>query len=431
MDGINEKLEPPAPDEIEVTLIGGTAGYGECILIHIGNGDWVIIDSCVNAKTGDCAPISYLNDLSVDISRHVLYVLCTHWHDDHIKGLSSILEQCTSKTVFTLSCSDDREKWVYEMLNNLNYHGNSTVLNELTRTISMANEKGIKILPVKQDSLVFNINGVTAYALSPSDEVVKKFEEEVASAQVKYHKALNQVIKLKTINAQSIQDATVLEEETINSFANLIEERIDEKKVIQEATNLLTYKDAKRVEQNDRCVALLVSFNNHHIVLGADLENETLDYGLSGWMSVAKCSSMNGIASSLFKIPHHGSETGYCDFFLKSFVKNDATMKLTAWAKGDKLIPKTEMLGKYYAHSQKMYITTTTLLKRENREEDKSIKKEMERTTEAIYELRPQLGIIRSRMKFNSPSDSWQTDYFGSAEKINENDIKGSWTNKR
>lgn len=98
-------------------------------------------------------------------------------------------------------------------------------------------------------------------------------------------------------------------------------------------------------------------------------------------------------------------------------------MKLTAWAKGDKLIPEPEMLGKYYAHSQKMYITTTALLKKDNKEENKSIKKEMERTTDAIYELRPQLGIIRSRMKINSPSDSWQTDYFGSAEIINENHI--------
>jgi len=423
MDGINEKLEPPESDEFEVTLIGGTAGYGESILLHIGNGDWIIIDSCVNVKNGECVPISYLNDLSVDISQHVLYVLCTHWHDDHIKGLSNILEQCTSKTVFVLSCSDDREKWVYEMLNDYNYQGKSTVLNELKCTISMANDKGIRILPVKQDSLVFNINGVLAYALSPSDEVVKKFEEEVASAQVKYHKTLNQAIKLKTIDAQLIQDASTLEEETINNFAGLIKERIDEKKIVQEATNLLTYKDAKRVEQNDRCVALLVSFNGHHIILGADLENKTSDSGLSGWMSVAKCSSMNGVTSSLFKIPHHGSKTGYCDFFLKSFIKNDATMKLTAWAKGDKLIPEPVMLGKYYAHSQKMYITTTALLKKENKEENKSIKKEMERTTEAIYELRPQLGIIRSRMKINSLSDSWNTDYFGSAEMIKENHI--------
>lgn len=420
MDGIKEKLEPPASDEIEVTLIGGTAGYGESILMHIGNGDWIIIDSCVNLKTGECAPVSYLNELSVDISQHVLYVLCTHWHDDHIKGLSSILEQCTSKTIFALSCSDNREKWVYEMLNDYNYHGKSTVLNELTSTIAKANDKGIKVLPVKQDSLVFNLNGVTAHALSPSDEVVKKFEEEVASAQVKYHKVLGQLVKLKAMDAQTIQDATAIEEETINGFARLIEERIDEKKVDQEATNLLTYKDAKRVEPNDRCVALLVSFNNHHIVLGADLENKTADSELSGWMSVAKCSSMNGVSSGLFKIPHHGSETGYCDLFLKSFVKNDATMKLTAWTKGDKLIPEPGMLAKYYAHSQEMYITTTALFIKDNKEENKSIKKEMERTTDAIYELRPQLGIIRSRMKINSPSDNWQTVYFGSAEKINE-----------
>lgn len=424
MDGIKEKLEPPAIDEIEVTLIGGTVGYGESILMHIGNGDWIIIDSCVNVKNGECAPLAYLNDLAVDVSQHVLFVLCTHWHDDHIKGLSSILEQCSPKTVFALSCSDDRRKWVYEMLSDYDYHGKSTVLNELTSTIAKANEKKIKVLPVKQDSLVFNVNGVTAYALSPSDEVVKKFEEEVATAQAKYHKALTQVLKLKQLDAETIQEAEALEEETIMNFAELIDEQIEEEQVVQEATELLKYKDTKKIEQNDRCVALLVSFNNHHIVLGADLENKSSDVGNTGWMSVAKCSSMQGVSSSLFKIPHHGSETGYCDFFLKSFIKNDATMKLTAWSKGDKQIPEQNMLGMYYAHSQNMYITTTALFKKDNREENKSIKKEMERTTEAIYELRPQLGIIRSRMKVNSPSDNWHTDYFGSAERISQDHLE-------
>lgn len=99
-------------------------------------------------------------------------------------------------------------------------------------------------------------------------------------------------------------------------------------------------------------------------------------------------------------------------------------MKLTAWSKGDKQIPEQNMLGMYYAHSQNMYITTTALFKKDNREENKSIKKEMERTTEAIYELRPQLGIIRSRMKVNSPSDNWQTDYFGSAERISQDHLE-------
>ena len=178
MDGIEETLTPPAFNEIEVTLIGGTMGYGECILIHIGNGNWIIVDSCINANTGECVPLAYLKDLGVDVEQHVLYVICSHWHDDHIKGLSKILEKCSSHTVFSISCSDDREKFVYELLQDYDYNGHSSKLNELTRTIEQANAKRIHIQRLKQTEFIFNINGVQAYALSPSNAVVQEFEEE-------------------------------------------------------------------------------------------------------------------------------------------------------------------------------------------------------------------------------------------------------------
>jgi len=84
---------------------------------------------------------------------------------------------------------------------------------------------------------------------------------------------------------------------------------------------------------------------------------------------------------------------------------------------------KNKILGvlrRVLQYSARYYGTSINLVNYIETYRDNSIKKEMERTTEAIYELRPQLGIIRSRMKVNSPSDNWQTDYFGSAEKITQ-----------
>ena len=356
MVGISETLTAPADDEVEITLIGGTTGYGESVLVHVGAGKWVIIDSCVNAVTCECSPLAYLRDFyGEDVGEHICYVICSHWHDDHIKGLSEIVDNCTSKTKFAVSCSDDRQKWVYEMLSDYNYEGRSTKLKELTNTYKKANEKGIEILKLKQNERVFNENGVEGFALSPSESVINELNQEVAEAMHRYHKVVNQLLKLKTINAAEIVDAMTLQDETFKAFERIVEEDIEEDSLEEDATNLLNYRDIKKVNPNDRCVALLVSFNQHHVILGADLENKD---GMSGWIAVADSVSMKGVKSGLFKIPHHGSETGYNEYFLRGHVKTDAVMKLTAWTKGELVDPKEEMLRAYYDHSRNLYITS-------------------------------------------------------------------------
>ena len=48
----------PKEEEIEVSIIG--PGYGECILLHVGHNDWVVVDSCINPKTKKPAALEYL-----------------------------------------------------------------------------------------------------------------------------------------------------------------------------------------------------------------------------------------------------------------------------------------------------------------------------------------------------------------------------------
>lgn len=116
MVGINEELTAPGLNEAEVTLIGGTAGFGETIIIHIGNGIWTVVDSCTNPMTGECVALEYLRELKVTVEDQLRYVVCTHWHEDHIMGLSKLIDACSNKTVFAISCADDREKFIYEMM---------------------------------------------------------------------------------------------------------------------------------------------------------------------------------------------------------------------------------------------------------------------------------------------------------------------------
>ena len=72
------------PDQIEVTVIG--PGFGESIVIHVGSNQWVVVDSCLDSRTGAPAALTYLNTLGVDPSVGVKLIVASHWHDDHIGG---------------------------------------------------------------------------------------------------------------------------------------------------------------------------------------------------------------------------------------------------------------------------------------------------------------------------------------------------------
>ena len=44
-----DNLSKPSNDEVEILLFGG--GVGECIVIHSGNNEWIIVDSFINTET--------------------------------------------------------------------------------------------------------------------------------------------------------------------------------------------------------------------------------------------------------------------------------------------------------------------------------------------------------------------------------------------
>lgn len=88
---------PPKPNELEISLFG--PGIGESIVVHIGNNEWIIVDSCTDAFTKEPTPLTYLGRLGIDPSKSVKLFVISHWHSDHIRGASQIAEQCVAATV--------------------------------------------------------------------------------------------------------------------------------------------------------------------------------------------------------------------------------------------------------------------------------------------------------------------------------------------
>ena len=77
----------PAADEIEVTLFG--PGYGEAIAVHLGEGAWLLVDSCIDPESKAPASGTYLEQIGIDAGQ-VRAIVASHWHDDHVRGISQL-----------------------------------------------------------------------------------------------------------------------------------------------------------------------------------------------------------------------------------------------------------------------------------------------------------------------------------------------------
>ena len=90
----------PAWNEIEVSLFG--PGYGECVLVHLGESRWLVVDACIDRKSRRPPALDYLDQLGVDTAEAVKLIVASHWHDDHVRGLAQIVERY-SQARFCLS----------------------------------------------------------------------------------------------------------------------------------------------------------------------------------------------------------------------------------------------------------------------------------------------------------------------------------------
>lgn len=97
---------PPAADEIEVTLFG--PGYGEAIAVHLGDGVWLLIDSCIDPDAGAPASAAYLEKIGVGQGQ-VRTIVASHWHDDHVRGISQLAAKYPSADFVISAVFNDKE----------------------------------------------------------------------------------------------------------------------------------------------------------------------------------------------------------------------------------------------------------------------------------------------------------------------------------
>lgn len=83
---------PPPADTLEISLFG--TGVGEGLAVHLGDGNWALVDTCREISNGIPLNLAYLESIGVDVEVAVKIIIATHWHDDHVDGLSNIIDRC-------------------------------------------------------------------------------------------------------------------------------------------------------------------------------------------------------------------------------------------------------------------------------------------------------------------------------------------------
>lgn len=361
---------PPAEEEFEITVLGTGGGYGESVVIHVGNGNWIIIDSCKSPYSELSLPVEYLRKLGVDTSTQVKLVLCTHFDDDHIQGMSNVIHECSAAKWF-ISRVTDQQKFLrlvgleHEKAKKL---GSSSSTAEFVKCLEILDSRGT--IPIynyaSQDTTLFTTtfpdgSRSEVVALSPSQQSQIDFDSEIS--------------------------------QLITEFG------VPEKKLI--------------VKNNHRSVVLLLKLESHRALLGADLEvtNSTV----TGWKGIMNLCTTIDTKSSYFKIPHHGSSNGYDSSIWTTLLLDKPEATITPWNRNQKL-PQDAMVNLYRSLTNNLFITSQAAFTSKPKPRDTEIEKAIRFFGYELREVKYIPGIIRSRIK--KGANSWRTETFEAALKL-------------
>ncbi len=357
-----------SPHLAEINLLGTGGGYGESVVAHIGNDEWVVIDSCQDPITKESLPLKFLRSKGVNLL-NVKLIVCTHWDDDHIRGVSEILEN-SPEAVFSFARANDLYKFYklvaidYEKLKKVASNSSTIEFNKCLEILKKRNSIR-KFSEV--DKLLYTTKHknsiIEVFSLSPSELSSHNFDLEISTLLKKYS-ALN-----KKLTKQS---------------------------------------------PNERSVVILLKLGKHNILLGADLEvskNPEL-----GWLHIINKSQVikGSDKSTYFKIPHHGSDNGYHEDIWKELLHSKPIASITPWNKKEKL-PKKDMLTKYKILSKELYITSPTIVSSKPKKRDKRTEKIIKQFNSTVQELRFQYGVISSSIDILDSKSTWSTVLTGTA----------------
>ena len=352
---------------MEVTLFG--PGIGESCLVHCGDGHWISVDSAL--RRGSCWALSYLSQLGLNAAKAIRLIICTHWHTDHVRGLSELVDGCPQAQFVCSSAlrSDEFQNIVARFSTPEFFTATSLPLREVRRVFEILASRN------KASSGSY-LPPTLAQAHLPLDRFIAAGE--------------NVRIEALSPSRQDLLDA-------LETFAEYFVPLDDS------ATGL------SPIDQNHASVVVSIEVGTDAILLGADLEQTSSS--LSGWNAIVGSGMRSHQRASVFKVAHHGSENGHSAAMWNQMLTPAPCAIVTPYLRSG--LPRDEDIARLRSQNGVLYATGLPRRVRVRRRPE---------VEGAIRQVAPDLrsfrrpvdpGVVRLRKKKGTLD--WRPDLFGEA----------------
>jgi len=343
---------PPGREEFELTLLG--PGYGESIVLHVGDGVWVIVDSCVDPNRVPKA-LQYLESIGIDPGHSVALIVATHWHDDHIRGIAQLVEVCDTATFCCASVFCEKE--FLTLVGALAGRHLSVVgsgVGEMYRVFSHLRGEHAKPTLALANRRIFAHGGCEIWSLSPDDAVFIDF-------------------------LQSLNSRAPYAGQTKIRFPSL--------------------------SPNMVAVALWIRVDDVVVLLGSDLEKR-------GWVEILQQTARPMDTASAFKVPHHGSANADEPGVWEQMLEPNPVAVLTPWRRGSHALPRPQDVQRILSHTKNAYATVNIDLASSSRaRRDRMVERTISESGVKLRQLSISPGAIRLRRPISSQG-RWEVEEF-------------------
>jgi hypothetical protein len=297
---------------MEISIFG--PGKGEAIAVHLGDGDWITVDSCRNQATGEHALLDYFDAMGVDISEKLRLVIGTHAHDDHIAGLADLFSRAPDAQFVTSAAATTDEFFaVVEADADIERQIRQSVRAEYRQIFERVQVRGHfadgrqPLLNALQQRLLWSrqaregMPGASVIALSPSDTAIQRSKRYLAEGSAK----------------------------------------VGERKRLAAA------------DPNEFAVALWVQFGDVTALLGADL---IIGPEGCGWKAVLG-SHGPSTRASIYKVPHHGSPNADHEAVWSDLLSDQVVSLVAPFRSGSVIRPSDTDIDRIVEKSSTAFIT--------------------------------------------------------------------------
>lgn len=352
---------PPNSDQIELTLFG--PGYGECAVVHLGENRWIVVDSCLDITTGKSAALEYFDEIGVSAKEAVHLIVVSHWHDDHVRGLSNIVATCPNASV---CCSS-----------------------------ALTKEEFVAFI-LAYDNIMIQA------AASGVSEIKKTFQILKDRCSPKHAIANRCVLKLPAEGAADSCIVTTLSpsDKEFDLFLRSISELTP--KTRQTKTR------APYLRPNNVAVVLWIETGSVKILLGSDLEEK--GEPSTGWSAIVQSAERPQGRAAIYKVPHHGSLTGHHDCVWSDMLVQFPIAVLSPFYHAGKKLPTDKDIARISQLAPESYVTTRNPIPRSKVKRSSAVEHSIKDTVGKIRTVQSSMGWVRLRNGGKSNSLHWNVE---------------------